>query len=80
MWCYTNTCANDGLIMLNKFVPYSADEFCNLFFINILTLYMTLLHDTFSILVTESQRPRVTLTDGCWRCCCLLVVVLQLGS
>jgi len=30
--CYNNTYANDGLIMLNKFVSRITDGFCNLFF------------------------------------------------
>ena len=37
MWCYSNTCANDGLIRLNKLVGWITDAFYNLFFINILT-------------------------------------------
>jgi hypothetical protein len=37
MWCYGNTCANDRLIRLNKFIWRFTDGFCNLFFISIRT-------------------------------------------
>jgi hypothetical protein len=37
MWCYSNICANDGLIRFNKFISQFTDGFCNLFFIIIRT-------------------------------------------
>jgi hypothetical protein len=46
MWCYSNTCANDGLIRLDKFVSQITDRFCNLFFISIGTPHVTPLYDT----------------------------------
>jgi hypothetical protein len=30
--CYSNICANNRLIRLNKFVSWFTDGFCNLFF------------------------------------------------
>ena len=45
MWCYSNTCGNDGLIRLNKFVLRITDEFCNLFFLSIRIPHTTSLYN-----------------------------------
>ena len=46
MWCYSNTCANDGLIRLNKFVLLLLMDSIICFFISIRTPHATPPSDT----------------------------------
>ena len=45
MWCYSNTCINNGLIRLNKFISRFTDEFYNLLFISIRIFHTTFLYN-----------------------------------
>ena len=56
MWCYSNTCINNGLIRLNKFISRFTDEFYNLLFISIRIFHTTFLYNIRSDVTLQDRR------------------------